>query len=128
MRGEQHARFAQSRQAFQYAFPADVEAGQDRVKDLAVDLEESSVVRRTHFVARQAVRSAAEVAHYNNDKRAVVARLFRGALLVGLDIGSQSHLRSPIVHRHLTPPRPEVIWPSRAFRMPRGDRRAITVL
>jgi hypothetical protein len=116
------------KQASQHSLPTNPEAGQDGVEVIAVDIEELSVVQWTHVVSWHAIRSAEEVAQYDNHKWPVVARLLRGRLFGGLKIRSQSHLRLPLARWHLIHPPSEVTWPFTSFRTPKGNSRAITVL
>jgi len=92
-----------------------------------VNVEKVSVVQRSHLIPWHAARRAAEVAQYNHDKRMVVAGRLRGRLLSGLDVPSQSHLRSPVGRCHLILPPSEVTRLSRAYSMPQGNSRVITV-
>jgi hypothetical protein len=80
-------------QTFQRSLPAHIEAGQDIVEVVAVNVEEPSIRQRPRLARRPIVRSAAEIAQHHDDKRLIVPPLLPDSRWLGsMDIRSQLDL------------------------------------
>jgi hypothetical protein len=89
--GHRHCRL--SWQTFQGSLPAHIEAGQDVVEVVAVNVEEPSIDQRTGLALRPIVRSAVEIAQHHDNKWPNVSRGLPGSWLLGsVDIRGQLYL------------------------------------